>query len=332
MATQYLIDMTLLEEGDIILTSVGELPSVGVRTATKSDYSHAMLYVGVGSYIHSDLTGVHADNLQRLLFDSPSRAAVLRLRRSDRDSVARDAIVYARRMVGTQYSRREAAGTIVQKLRSGTVNRQFCSRLVAQAFTEAGVQLVADENYCTPQDIYASDALFEVADCVREASLEESNFAKDTNPLMEQRRITNAFLQDVRTISGRDVQQHEQVAQCVLDYPQHDNAITQALQRSGYLEIWRFDVEKNPWRYDAEIFLNQAADAQDLVAIARSEIQSATEMILRFEFMLNQYDEINGKFPRRYFQVERGLYALLVDLHSKRREAARMVVSALEGG
>lgn len=226
MAKRHLIDMPLLGPGDILLTSVGELPSVGVRTATKSDYSHAMLYVGGGSYIHSDLTGVHADNLQRLLFDSPSRAAVLRLRRSDRDKIAGDAIVYARRMVGTQYSKREAAGTIVEKLRSGSVNRQFCSRLVAQAFTEAGVQLVADENYCTPQDIYASDALFEVVDCVREASLDESNFAEAANPLMEQRRIINAFLEDVREISGRDVQQHEQVAQCVLDYPQHDEAIT----------------------------------------------------------------------------------------------------------
>ena len=331
MTKQYLIDLSLLEKGDILLTSVGELPSAGVRTITKSDYSHAMLYAGGSSYIHSDLTGVHADNLQRLLLDSPSRAAVLRLRRPSRDGVADEAIMYARRKVGTQYSKREAAGTVVEKLRSGLENRQFCSRLVAQAFAEAGVQLVADPNYCTPQDIFASAELFEVTGCVREASPEESNFVKAANPLAEQRRITNAFLQEVREISGRDVQQYEQVAQCVLDHPEYDEAITQALQRSGYLETWKIDVEINPWRYDAEIYLNSANAAQDLIESAHYEIQSAAEMIARFEFLYSQYDEINGRFPRRYFQTERSLYAILVSLHTKRQEAARTVVSTLKG-
>lgn len=331
MTKQYLIDLSLVEKGDILLTSVAELPSIGVRTITKSEYSHAMLYAGGSSYIHSDLTGVHADNLQRLLLDSPSRAAVMRLRQPNRDEIANEAIMYARRKVGTQYSKREAAGTVVEKLRSGLENRQFCSRLVAQAFAEAGVQLVADPNYCTPQDIFASAELFEVTHCVREASPEEINFAKADNPLAKQRRITNEFLLKVREISGRDIQQYEQVAQCVLDHPEFDEAITQALQRSGYLEIWKIDVEINPWRYDAEIFLNSTNAVQDIINSAYFEIQSAAEMIARFEFLRRQYDEINGRFPRRYFQTEHSLYTHLVSLHTKRHDVARTVVSTLKG-
>jgi hypothetical protein len=326
---QYLLDTRLLEPGDILLSSVGELPSAGVRKVTKSDYSHAMLYVGVGSYVHSDLTGVHADNTQRLLLDSPSRATVLRIKRPDRNSIVEAAIMYARRTVGAQYSKREAAGVVVEKLRSGLTNRQFCSRLVAQAFAEAGFPLVADASYCTPQDIFDSAALIEVPGCVREASQNEVEFANSFNPLEVQRLSTNQFLSEVRKISGLDVQTQEQVAQCVADHPEHDDAISEALQRSGYLDFWRLDVSINPWRYDAESFLSRGLSADSLAESARREMGSATRVIERYAFMCSQYRELNERFPRRYFQLEGDLYALLVELHTKRRDSARLVFSSL---
>ncbi|MNJ24019.1 hypothetical protein D3C77_184230 [compost metagenome] len=329
---QYLVDISLLEAGDILLTSIGEIPSLGVRKLTKSDYSHAMLYVGNGSYIHSDLKGVHADNLQRLLLDSPSRVAVLRINRPDRSSIVSEAIMYARRKVGTQYSKREAAGAVVEKLRRDLRNRQFCSRLVAQAFAEAGVLLVADANYCTPQDIFKSidsNVLVEVPGCVRAASQSELEFANSFSPLEVQRSNTNQFLEEVRRISGSDVQMQEQVAQYVLDHPEHDEAISEALQRSGYLDFWRMDVSINPWRYNAEDFLSLNLAANVLVESARDEIGMATEAIKRFAFMSLQFRELNERFPRRYFQLEGDLFALLVELHTKRRESAQMVLSSL---
>lgn len=326
---QYLLDIRLLEPGDILLSSVGELPSAGVRKMTKSDYSHAMLYVGAGSYIHSDLTGVHADNLQRLLLDSPSRATVLRVDRPDRSSIVSEAVMYARRKVGTQYSKREAAGVIVEKLRGDLTNRQFCSRLVALAYAEAAVPLVADANYCTPQDIFESTVLIEVPGCVREASQSELEFANSFNPLEQQRRNTNQFLGEVRQISGLDVQMHEQVAQCVVNHPEYDDAISEALQRSGYLDFWRLDVSINPWRYSAESFLSRDLTADVLSQSARDEIGMATKAIERFAFMCSQYRELNERFPRRYFQLEGDLYALLVELHTTRRDSARLVFSSL---
>jgi hypothetical protein len=326
---QYLLDIRLLEPGDILLSSVGELPSAAVRKVTKSDYSHAMLYVGAGSYIHSDLTGVHSDNLQRLLWDSPSRGTVLRVNRPDRSSVVNEAIMYARRKVGTQYSKREAAGVIVEKLRGDLTNRQFCSRLVALAYAEASVPLVADANYCTPQDIFESAVLIEVSGCVREASESELEFAQSFNPLEQQRLNTNQFLGEVRQISGLDVQVHEQVAQCVVDHPEYDDAICEALQRSGYLDFWRYDVSINPWRYSAESFVRRELTSAVLAQSARDEISMATKTIERFAFVCSQYRELNERFPRRYFQLEGDLYALLVELHTKRRDSARQFFSSL---
>ncbi|WP_049827926.1 YiiX/YebB-like N1pC/P60 family cysteine hydrolase [Pseudomonas sp. URIL14HWK12:I6] len=327
----YVLDISKLEVGDILLTSVGAIPSVGIRKLIKSDYSHAMLYVGGGSYIHSDLTGVHADNLQRLLLDSPCRATVLRVERLNRSSIVSEVVTYARRKVGTQYSKREAAGVIVKKLRSDLKNRQFCSRLVALAFAEAAFPLVADANYCTPQDIFESSVLIEVPECVREASPSEVEFANSFNPLEVQRRGTNQFLEDVRKISGLDIQMHEQVAQCVVDHPEYDAAISEALQRSGYLDFWRLDVSINPWRYSSESFLNLDIPTDKVVESARYEVGSAKEAIKRFSFCHSQYHELNGRFPRRYFQLEHELYTLLVELHTKRMESAQLVIRTLEG-
>lgn len=274
--TKYILDTAFLEKGDIILTSVGELPSAGIRKITKSDYSHAILYVGGSSYIHSDLKGVHAGNPQRLLFDFPDRATVLRLSHLDKDVVVENAIMYARRMVGTQYSKKEAAGSLVPKLRSDLKNRQFCSRLVAQAFDQAGVGLVANPAYCTPQDIHKSQLLVEVQNCVRKASPEECKFAEKPNPLNIQTQITNQLFSDIRKLSGKDIQQHEQIAQYAVDHPEHDAAIVNAFRTSGYLDIWKMDVEINPWRYDLEPFLSRNLPTEELLNSAQVEIQSAS--------------------------------------------------------
>ena len=326
---QYLLDIAKLKSGDIILSSAGEIPSASVRAVTKGDYSHAMLHVGNGSYIHSDLTGVHADNIQRLLLDSPDRFSVLRVSGENRERIAMDAIIYARRKVGTQYSKREAAGVVLNKLRANLTNRQFCSRLVAQAYAQAGLSLVADADYCTPQDLFNCEALVEISGCVREATEEDVELANRFNPLELQRRNTNQFLADVRKISGLDIQEQQQVVDCVRNNPHYDEAISEALQRSGYLEFWRIDVSINPWRYDADIWLSSGYSVDKLRSTASSEIDSANEVINRYSFMCSQYHVLNQYYPRRYFQLERDLFAQLVKLHTERREEARRVLKSL---
>ena len=327
--TKYILDTSLLEKGDIILTSIGELPSAGIRKITKSDYSHAILYVGGSSYIHSDLKGVHADNPQRLLFDSPDRATVLRIVHPEKEAVVESAIIYARRMVGTQYSKKEAAGSVVPKLRSDLKNRQFCSRLVAQSFEEAGIHLVATPAYCTPQEIHESQLLVEVLGCVRIASAAECRFAEQSNPLEKQKEITNQFFSEIRKLSGQDIQQHEQLAQYAVDHPEHDSKIVNALIASGYLDIWKMDVEINPWRYELEEFLNRDIPREELLSSAQGEIQSASRMIAQFQSQHEQYQQLHSRFQRRYFQHECDLYELLVNLHKKRRSVAEEAIISL---
>ena len=62
----YLLEKDKLEIGDIILIKSESRISQMVRRLTGSQYSHAMLFVGVSSIIDSDGYGVQSNNLQRI--------------------------------------------------------------------------------------------------------------------------------------------------------------------------------------------------------------------------------------------------------------------------
>lgn len=60
------LDENILSPGDIVLTSAPSKASRMIRRASRSNFSHAMLYVASGSVIHSNLDGVHAENPIRM--------------------------------------------------------------------------------------------------------------------------------------------------------------------------------------------------------------------------------------------------------------------------
>jgi len=59
----FLLEKDQLEIGDIILTRSESRISKMVRNLTGSQFSHAILYIGVSSVIDSDGYGVQSNNL-----------------------------------------------------------------------------------------------------------------------------------------------------------------------------------------------------------------------------------------------------------------------------
>ncbi|RYY95036.1 MAG: distant relative of cell wall-associated hydrolase, partial [Comamonadaceae bacterium] len=62
-----LVDATALEAGDILLTSVETLNSIGIRLGTFSPVSHAVLYLGDGQIAEAVGTGVRARSIGEVL-------------------------------------------------------------------------------------------------------------------------------------------------------------------------------------------------------------------------------------------------------------------------
>lgn len=328
---KFIVEFTALQEGDILLTAQVAPISKVVRAASKGDYSHAILYVGGGSYIHSDGDGVHAANIQRLLFETPAHCAVLRPKQDVSRIVIADAINFARNEVGKQYSVKAAIRTKIggEARPNHDENRQFCSRLVAQAYESAGLTLVANSLYCFPHEIAQSDALAVVPNCVRQAMPEELEMARSENPIARQAQITNDILKQFRIISKSDVQTFQQLAQFVLDNPHYDDDLTKIVEDSGFWDMWRYDVERNPWRYDGEIFWSRGIQEDRLAEGARFEREEALKAIERYTAVRRSYAHAFSHRPLKYFRREIELYETLISVHQKRVDACDFVLEKI---
>lgn len=335
MMQSYVLDHNKLQAGDVILSSERTLRSKGIRITTKSDFSHAMICVGLASYVHAHGPGVEIANPQRELFDAPTRIKVLRYVGPDRERVIYEACAFVRKRVGTQYSVPEALATKLPRARRNLSNRQFCSRLVAQAYAAGGVDLVADADYCSPHELQASPLLTAVPGCVRLAVEAEVVFANEADqPLSKQAAIIGALLRAARKITGEDLQSIPQIEAHLLADAEHDVLLSKALVESGYLSMWKMDVNRNRWRYDETQFCQLSISPQQMLDVAQQEVRLAMEDILRFKQARNEVTTWIEVADRKFFRLERELYDLLIELHGRRYAAAKagFALAMVSGG
>jgi hypothetical protein len=238
-----------LRVGDIILTTSPEKVSKAIRTGTKSDISHAMIYVQAHSVIDATGNGVHARNTQRLHYDDDLAIHVFRMGRGLGDEEALRIISYARAVVGSEYSIGEALQS-VRKKRMAPTRKQFCSRLAARAYAEAGIALVKDPNYCTPEELKNSPLLIEVFD-VTETITQAQIDAIIAVPDAPQRgqNATNALLKAARE-RNPDIQDLNDIDKHLMAHPEDDTHMSCALHESGYLVLWEEELARHPERYD----------------------------------------------------------------------------------
>lgn len=192
-----------LQVGDIILTSAPNKVSKAVRRMTKSEISHAMVYVQHSSLIDATAHGVHSNNLQRLFLEDDAVVVVLRHRTPLGEEVIRKVTDFARAATGTEYSKKEAMAVVARTMRRTGSRKQFCSRLAAQAYAFAGISLVPDPDYCSPEDLRTSGYLVEIPDVELPASDQEVAFWETrANSLAAMTEATNAVLKAARRRSN----------------------------------------------------------------------------------------------------------------------------------
>lgn len=316
----------VLRVGDIILATSTELTSKTVRRATGSDISHAMIYVETCSVIDSTDEGVQARNTQRLFWPDHCAIYALRLKHSLTDEQTQRIITYVRSKVGTRYSKAEAVRSVLGGGRSPS-RKQFCSRLVAQAYAAAGISLVESPDYCTPEDLRRSDKLMEIeaaAQTVTDHHVELMKGDKDTSVLM--RDATNRLLTGARKRSDL-IEDLNDIDQYLIHNPQDDSYFAHLLAESGYLTVWRAECEKNLWQYDLK-GLNGAPIAEDSKRGYCEAVLDESDMGLqRYEVNRAGYTILFEQFHLESFRVLKELYERLLDLQRQRRAAATQWLS-----
>lgn len=313
----HIINNYQLKEGDILLTRSSSRDSQLIRQSTKCDYSHAIMYVGLKSCIESDGLGVQSQNIQRLLFENSDDIIVLRLKKNYN---IKKVIEFARQKIGTEYSTSEAKLARLEKqISAKEPNRQFCTRFIAQAYNQAGIKLVENPDYCSPQEILESKELNKINNIIRIATKQEIEYAKSESPLEKQTEIHNIIFESARNILKRDVQNFEQLASELILQPEKDTEIVNIIKGSGYLDMWKLDVAKNPWFYDFTKFQEHITNPKQRIEIGT--LFSNTEKITRSRFIeTKQFLEEAYKISfLEYFKIQIELHNNLIEL-SKTRE------------
>lgn len=314
------LNTDVLEKGDIILTTTDEFPSGVIRKATKSDISHAMLYVDHSSVIHAVSEGVRSENTQRIFFNQDLAVHVMRHKDGIPAGDARSICEYVRSKVGSEYSYIEAARAWRERGRKFS-SRQFCSRLVAQGYSEAGHKLVQEPNFCTPGQLRNSPLLVEVPNATVDVSDGEVEiWANHTSGTDIMHQIQNQVLDGARKLNP-SIQDFNDLARFVIENPQHDVVIAALYAESGYLNFWRYDVELNPWHYDLAGM--EAIPPQDEIRkYCLSTVSGDAPDDNRFTQSLAAYEEAHRKWPRLTLAQLVQLYKILVANHATRYDVA----------
>jgi hypothetical protein len=282
-----------LQVGDIILTTTNRPVSIAIRTATKSDISHAMIYVQPYSIIDATRRNVQASNTQRLIYDDNCAMHVLRLRNPLSVEQMKLVTDYARSHIGTQYSVKEAINTVVGDRKVAT-RKQFCSRLVARAYDCAGVRIVDDVDYCTPEEILSSELFLPVDNAICSVTQTEINAIQDIPDMTKKMHdATNVVMSGVRTINS-EIQDFNDLDRFLIEHQEHDQYVASLYNESGYLSIGKEEKAKNFWQYD----------------ISLMELCPWDEMLTRkhCEMVVNEYEAIKRTEDKvagygRYFET-----------------------------
>ncbi|MBB2485331.1 hypothetical protein H5407_08830 [Mitsuaria sp. WAJ17] len=320
------IDYSNLQPGDILLTTSRAPESWSVRCGTKSDISHAMLYAGSSSAIDSTSDGVHARNLQKMFYEDDCAVYALRPI-TPLSPVALDAVIeYARQVTGTPYALREAVRSAGKAKGTGS-DKQFCSRLVARAYAAAGIQLVDNPDFCTPEELKTSPLLQHLPNPAIEVSADEvAEIKSRPDRVAGMIEVTNNFLEQVRSFDPK-ILRIEDAFEFLIANRRLDDQLWAALKTSGYLDYWRGERQEFCWRYDFEAMLRFADELN-----AHADVTSYCHVTLRdhaagaFEHWEKSLSaaRVNARaVPLRSFEAMVTLYENLV-------EGARLRVTVAE--
>lgn len=325
---KYLLDCDQLHIGDVICTKENAPISHTIRKVLSCEYSHVMIYVAHSCCIHADGDGVHTTNPQRMIFNDPSDVLVLRHKLAE--NMAQEELenicIYPRSKIGTEYSVADAvkAGISAKTKKKIALksNYQYCSRLVAESFSHAGINFSTEPSLCTPADIQDHPDFKKVNNVVRQATSEELEFAEDKrrDKIAKQTIITNDIIKASQKILGKNVQTFNDIYRELVSSPTNDEKIMSLIQESGYLTMWADDIVQCPERYLKIKYQNAATISNLKQNKIRMELSMATNDIKRYRAQRLYFIKINEQFPRKVFDQQIDLYDILLSLAGQRQK------------
>lgn len=326
-----MINIELLKKGDVVLTTSSQKRTSGViRAVTKSDISHAMICVSHGSVIDSTSDGVQARNIQKMFYDDSCEIYILRPKDSLSEDIINRIVSYARTSTGTRYSLRDAVASIKPPPNKVGGQRQFCSRMVARAYAFGGVKLVDNPDYCTPEDIKKSNLLMRIEPSALSVSQEMITAIEEVGDTTEgMRNVTNSLLGKLRALDDT-VESVSDINNLIVQNPNLDEAVSKALEESGYLDFWKVEIDRFPWRYDKILlvqFYHALEDPKSLLDYCKGVLsEDRSGDFDHWHSNASAYSGLANHYNYKVFRLFAELYFKLSFYHSQRVKAAEMLL------
>lgn len=317
----FILNHEKLQPGDIILERGYGRHSDIISKQTGSHYSHAMINVE-NTIIEATMAGgVFSRVPNRSVVRAITDFKVLRLAEYPGKEKIDILCTQARYRVGSQYSVAEAI--LVKGLKFTQQffedsRKQFCSRLVAQCYQDAGLELVSNAQFCSPADIEQSELLQTIPGMVRLASEHEIKHAHRPSSHLKHTQDTNNFVKaalkifarhnikevgtsdgEVRITTLSDISNALYINK---NTPGLDIELTKAMYKSGYLNHVDNDKKGNPFRYDynqfhafLEQFRNEDKISKTLLTELKKEYDSCLPRLAEY-LRCKETLEFNMKF------------------------------------
>lgn len=294
----YRLDPSKLKKGDIILTRNKKgFVSWLIRIFTFSPYSHAALYVGENSYMEAIGCGVHARNILRETFVHKRDVIILRTDEYDNQQIGQ-IVDFIRFRHGMAYS-------VVDAIKSGISiifgiklplkmhsHQTFCSQLVASAFASINEKKFNGRKcmFVRPKDIYKEKSLLRVDDVYESITDVEVKEAAEEGIIDKQDRIVSSMMKDIWVILKEEHLYIKGISEIDFGIAQIkdeskrnkiDAQINKIIQKSGYLTMWKDDMEKCPENYSSTYLMLKVKNPVIAARIASEKFkmwQSIAEM------------------------------------------------------
>ena len=327
----YYLDTSKMKKCDILLTTTQCFFSKVIRLVTSSDISHASLVVDPHVLIDSTSEGVQSRNIHRLEYDDKSAVHLMRLKQPLSDEQKVQIERFARSFIGMRYNTFDAAVAGLHQLgaikKTPQEKRMFCSRLVAEAFASAGIKLVEEPSFCTPEELLQSPLLEEIVDI----SIMVAN-----EGFVSVKELGRDFDQEMRDATKYIVEKAEKIDSSICDlngmfcylinHPECDSEILQILEESGYLTQEDELYANSEYLYDSDKYIQffKSNAMQHCIEVSNREDFS------RFKENLEICKAYEAKYHLKTFSALKMLYEKLYQHAVDRKKCALEVLNKLK--
>ena len=329
----YILNYEKLQLGDIILESGYKLHSKAIKTYTKSNFSHVMIYIGGMSIIHAEKEGIFSLNPQRLLVKNIEDLKVLRPKKDFSTDEKDKLVIFLRSQIGSLYSVKDALSVVKNNKENKSDSKyQFCSRLVAQAYDTIGYKIVNSIDFCSPADIENSNFFDEVKDVVQKAKEQDIKLALTRNGIKENQQSMYEWLNKTRDIAYKEhsfnIHKINDVDIFLQRFSSKDEIVCKYIVESGYLEKYLIEIENNQHMHNENMFLSKYENIDNIIHALVGEfniihsptnrhIQNLHNSILNYETTKLQFYNLHINLYKTLLGVSLSKFITLLNVSNK---------------